>query len=62
MCSKCDRHELWGGLCLDHLREERLVPALSKEEMGKEFKVAIDAIELVGADAAVTEERNDDDE
>lgn len=53
----CERHELWGGMCLTHLREE-LAPKPKRKRRTKK----VDAVELLTTDAVDSnEERNDDD-
>lgn len=48
MCSKknCERHELWGGLCLTHLKEA-YAPVAPKRRRKKK----VDAVEVTTTDA-----------
>lgn len=53
MCriEECERHELWGGLCLPHLKEE-LAP---KPKRKRTTKKKVDSAELNTTDAPVDE-------
>lgn len=58
MCKidKCERHELWGGYCLPHLKEALGVKdATNKKRGGRKKKV--DALEVVTTDETEMETR-----
>lgn len=50
----CERHELWGGLCLDHLREK-----YAPQPQRKSRKKKVDNIEVVTTDETTEQETRD---
>jgi len=57
MCSKnnCERHELWGGLCLDHLKEK-----FAPKPKRRSRKKKVDAVEVETTDETSEMETRDE--